>query len=1014
MPLNRYFLCILLLILASAAAVAQQVMYKSIPPQFELEHLKLNNKSDLGFFNDITEDKEGYIWLSSTKGLHVFDGIRTITYAKRNKQFLLCPDSVDRPLYYFSKNETGALWIQDENEQLILFDPIGRKCLKALSKMTGEHDLLFYSASSPQGTIYVATVNRQKNTKALWEKRADDSFVKIYEAGVTLQIFFHYIISGNYHWLIEGNQLTRISLDGKNIANYKLPTTPTNGVYFYTTGGTIYFIDNRFDAVYFFNTSTSKVEEFIKIPQSLKGKISGFFIKDSSIYLGSNVNLFILDKVNKTIQDLSSEFKEITKKEAPNSFATQFMNFFLCKDSSLLLTTQADIYRIKKKTPGESQFKQAISVDRSYSGLLSFRQIAEDDKKNIYASYYTGIAKKTTASKNFIPIPVKQYINGDLFSTYSLNYWKNHLLWNNVDIQLANGKFKYIGSDKFGGHCTQCLHNDTLWLFQWGSDSLYCYDLINEKVTSLPIDNAVYNGIRNALQISDIKDDGKYLWISTSQFGISQISKTGKLIKRFSAAALGTGDNNINELELIGDKLWFGCNEGLGLLNTSNGKCVIYKNPVLIENEVLKNRVVFSILPDEKRNFYLGSNYGLLYFDTKTSLFYNLPKEHPLASIEFNKTSAFKTSDKRYYFGSTIGLYSFMADELTFNKVSNTLKPIKLFSVAVFNNDNNSYSYLSGDLDGRDKLVLQPFNSNIEFNFSIPEFYKKVFYSYRIKEQNEKWSDYSPENKIQLNSLQPGKYILEVKASTGLSDEDASYFNLPIEMKQVWYKKAWVIALLIVLLGSILIGLLRYRFNQKLNRQKELAALRTKISSDLHDDVGTILSGLAMQSQILAIGAKDETKEQLNEISGMSRDAMERMRDTVWAMDNRKDKLENLIDRMRDFAEKNFSLKKLTHQFDIDITDSKKFIDPEKRQQVYLIFKEAVTNIIKHSNGSHVQINFTESKNNLKLIIHDNGTVNPTGNSDGLGISNMKMRAEKIGGTLTAKYENGFVAELDV
>jgi signal transduction histidine kinase len=260
--------------------------------------------------------------------------------------------------------------------------------------------------------------------------------------------------------------------------------------------------------------------------------------------------------------------------------------------------------------------------------------------------------------------------------------------------------------------------------------------------------------------------------------------------------------------------------------------------------------------------------------------------------------------------------------------------------------------------------------------------------------------------------LQPGDYLLELKASTGLNDDNAVYYSLHITMKQVWFKKPWIIALFSLVMIGLLVIYLRSRFNQKLKRQKDLADLRTKISSDLHDDVGTILSGLAMQSQMLTFTAKEEQKESLNEISNMSRDAMERMRDTVWAMDSRKDKYENLIDRMRAFVEKNLAMKNITHEFIVSDIDTKKFINPEKRQAIYLIFKEAITNIIKHSDGRHVIIQFGYEKNHLHLTINDNGSEKKATQSDGLGLSNMKMRADKINGQLTARYENGFKIEL--
>jgi signal transduction histidine kinase len=420
------------------------------------------------------------------------------------------------------------------------------------------------------------------------------------------------------------------------------------------------------------------------------------------------------------------------------------------------------------------------------------------------------------------------------------------------------------------------------------------------------------------------------------------------------------------------------------------------------------------MLPDDKGNFYLGSNYGLLWFDTKARAFYNLAEEHPLAKLEFSRASVLRTSDNHYYMGTVDGLYSFAPDELEFSRSSNKLKQIKMYNISIFNSKENKYHYLSKELNSLSSLVLSPFDNNIEFYFSVPEFYKNVYYSYRIKGQNDKWSEYDPDNKILLYGLQDGKYTMEIKASTDLSDDNASYYSLPLIVQQVWYKKWRVASLFLLAVIAMITGLLRYRFNQKLKRQQDLSNLRTKISSDLHDDVGTILSGLAMQSQMLTYSVKEEQKESLLEITRMSHDAMEHMRDTVWAMDNRKDKYENLIDRMRDFAEKNLSMKKMTHEFIISDIDTKQFIDPEKRQTIYLIFKEAITNIIKHCDGKHVIITFAYIKNNLHLTIHDNGAEKEGCKSDGLGLSNMKMRAEKIGGTLHTKYDVGFVVELNL
>jgi signal transduction histidine kinase len=185
--------------------------------------------------------------------------------------------------------------------------------------------------------------------------------------------------------------------------------------------------------------------------------------------------------------------------------------------------------------------------------------------------------------------------------------------------------------------------------------------------------------------------------------------------------------------------------------------------------------------------------------------------------------------------------------------------------------------------------------------------------------------------------------------------------------------------------------------------------IRSKLSSDLHDDVGSILSGLAMQAQIIAYQAPNGQKNALQEISSMSRDAMERMRDTVWALDSRKDKFENLVDRMRAFAEQHLPLRHITCAFEVSQVDLKSFIDPESRQNLYLIFKEAITNIIKHSNARHVRIALRQENHQFRFTIHDDGTpANPCPVSDGLGLASMHLRATNIGAQLTISITDGF------
>ena len=191
--------------------------------------------------------------------------------------------------------------------------------------------------------------------------------------------------------------------------------------------------------------------------------------------------------------------------------------------------------------------------------------------------------------------------------------------------------------------------------------------------------------------------------------------------------------------------------------------------------------------------------------------------------------------------------------------------------------------------------------------------------------------------------------------------------------------------------------------------------LRTKISSDLHDDVGSLLTAVAMQSEVLGLDAPPENIAKFDKLSRLSREAMGRMRDTVWAIDARKDNMESLIDRMEDYLSDVLDVDdpKLRYVFDKSNRDTSLKIAPDVRQNVYLIFKEAVNNAVKHSNGSHLYIDLRHSQSSISLRIKDDGRIHKDHmSSSGLGMSNMKMRAERIQGSVDIDHTDGFKVEL--
>jgi signal transduction histidine kinase len=251
----------------------------------------------------------------------------------------------------------------------------------------------------------------------------------------------------------------------------------------------------------------------------------------------------------------------------------------------------------------------------------------------------------------------------------------------------------------------------------------------------------------------------------------------------------------------------------------------------------------------------------------------------------------------------------------------------------------------------------------------------------------------------------------ETKYATAEKEKEIIQLQADKEISEL-KATSWKIALGLTTLFLAILGYFLYKYQQRKNAQKQLEEaekFRSKLSSDLHDDVGTMLSSLAMQSEVMGLTAKDEQVEKFEKLSNLSREAMSRMRDTVWAIDARKDKVDDLLDRMKDYVSDRLEGHPLQVSFDHKEVLKESKLRPDVRQNIYLIFKEAVHNAAKYSNGDKLNIIFKQNEKDLYLEVRDNGTIDEDKiKTSGLGTSNMKMRAERIGKTLEIHTKKGF------
>jgi signal transduction histidine kinase len=136
-------------------------------------------------------------------------------------------------------------------------------------------------------------------------------------------------------------------------------------------------------------------------------------------------------------------------------------------------------------------------------------------------------------------------------------------------------------------------------------------------------------------------------------------------------------------------------------------------------------------------------------------------------------------------------------------------------------------------------------------------------------------------------------------------------------------------------------------------------------------------------------------------IAGASRDLVDSMSDIVWAINPNKDHLRDLIQRMRRFASDLFTARRIEFSFDAPGEEQTLKIGADLRRQVFLIFKEAVNNVARHSKCTEAQIEMRIEHRWLTVRVADNGPgFDSSQASEGQGLVSMRARAKELGGKL--------------
>ncbi len=200
-------------------------------------------------------------------------------------------------------------------------------------------------------------------------------------------------------------------------------------------------------------------------------------------------------------------------------------------------------------------------------------------------------------------------------------------------------------------------------------------------------------------------------------------------------------------------------------------------------------------------------------------------------------------------------------------------------------------------------------------------------------------------------------------------------------------------------IGGIGLVLVLFFFIYRTYRARQVLRLydiRNRIAGDLHDDIGSTLNSISIYSEVAR--KKDEHHDEALEMIGeASRKVIEAMSDIVWTINTENDSFAKIIFRMKSLAYNLFRAKKIEFTFHTDEILNEKKLSLEERRNFYLIFKEAVNNLVKYSNATRVAISLTYENDRIRLRIQDDGVGFDTSQENvGNGLKSMKRRANEM------------------
>jgi len=983
------------------------------------EHLSVGNGLSNGEVRCIVEDRYGYLWIGTADGLNRYDGYDFRVFRNSRSDSTSLGDSHVNSLFV---DHSGTLWVGTRqgglcryNAERMTFDRFTSKPDDTTTLGEGAVDGIYEDSS---GTFWVITSDGGLN-------RFDPAtgLSKRYHADPT-----------NPH-APRSNNLGPIHDDGKGhlwIGSWAA------GFHSFDLKSGIFEQYGQFSP-----KDTSGIRR-------IAGVMSIYPAPSGKLWLGTRSQLNIFDPVRKSFEMV------LPDKRNPGLISRAVMAVLVDRFNTLWIGTYFDglILVDLNQGIGESYVQYQYGRNRREEGWIpssKINVIYEDTRGNVWVGTDDGILKASRNRNRFLhfrhmPLDPGSLPDDRIRSTIAGggdSVWFATGGGGLVLLRLGTGsitQYKHDPADptSIGGDLVNGIargEDGSFWLALDGDGLNHFFprsgkfvrfkgpqgwrpDLPTNWIFSVARsgDGRIWLGSNEGLIVFDpLRDKFEFpggpvdylirtihtmpdgsLWFGTDGKGLFRYDPVTNQSERFirTTENAQTISNNIIRVLHEGSDgmLWIGTvGGGLNRFNPATREFRSFD-----EADGLSGDVVEGVVEDRRGTIWASTNKGLSRFDAATGRFRSYDAADGLPATRFQGSGALLGSGEIAFGTFSDGVVIFNPDNL----VDNAVTPIVLVTgVRRYGSDVNILKGGPGSItfsnSGNDFLV-----EFVALDCTAP---RKNRYAYQVEGLTHGWVDCGTRRSVEFTDVAPGEYILRVRGSNndGVWGETSSPLHFTV-LPPFWKTQWFLIAATLALTGG-LYSLHRYR----VSRLIEIERLRMRIAGDLHDDLGSNLSGIALMSDLAGRKAgSDEERERLEFIGRTARQMADAIKDLAWVVNPSNDTFDDLALRMKDTAAA--MLAGIEHCFTLNQQQGLVVLPIEARRNVFLIYKEALHNIVRHSGATRVDIALEETGDTLRLTVFDNGRgVDTAGESSGSGLRNMRSRAQSLGGRIDIESDSG-------